>query len=194
MAPLERAAAPARRRWLVLAPAALLAACAGDWLGARSITLPRQRLQDAIARSFPVQRGIGGLVELSLQAPALTLRPERNRLGLALDWVLTEPPDGRRLAGHLALDFGLRYDAEAGAIRMVDVRVSEIDAEALDPAPRALLARLAPPLLGQLLSGQVLYRVPAEPLARARQRGLQVRALTVLPDALRLDLDSAQGD
>ena len=182
--------APRRRAWLAALLAGALAACAGPWDGPRQITVSRQRLQDGIARAFPVQRSLAGLAELSLQAPTLTLLPQTNRLGLALDWVLAESLDGQRLTGRMALDFALRYDAEQGAIRMVDVQVRQLDADALGPAQRAWVARLAPPLLGQLLSGQVLYRVPAEPLAQARQRGLQVRALQVLPDGLRIDLDS----
>lgn len=170
--------------------AGALAACAGPWGGPRQITVSRQRLQDGVARAFPVQRSVAGLAELALQAPTISLLPERNRLGAALDWVLTEPLTGQRLAGRLALDFGLRYDAEQGAIRMVDVQVRQLDVDRLGPAQRAWVARLAPPLLGQLLGDQVLYRVPPEQLAQARQHGLQVRALQVLPDALRIDLDS----
>ena len=179
-----------RRACLAALLAGALAAFAAPWDGPREIMVSRQRLQEAIARAFPVQRSLAGLAELSLQAPTLTLLPQTNRLGLALDWVLAESLDGRRLTGRMALDFALRYDAEQGAIRMVDVQVRQLDADALGPAQRAWVARLAPPLLGQLLSGQVLYRVPAEPLAQARQRGLQVRALQVLPDGLRIDLDS----
>ena len=179
-----------RRACLAALLAGALAACAGPGDGPREIMVSRQRLQEAIARAFPVQRSLAGLAELSLQAPTLTLLPQTNRLGLALDWVLAESLDGQRLTGRMALDFALRYDAEQGAIRMVDVQVRQLDADALGPAQRAWVARLAPPLLAQLLSGQVLYRVPAEPLAQARQRGLQVRALQVLPDGLRIDLDS----
>ena len=188
---MKRRHAPRRRAWLAALLAGALVGCAGPWDGPRQITVSRQRLQDGIARAFPVQRSLAGLVELSLQAPTLTLLPQTNRLGLALDWVLAESLDGRRLTGRMALDFGLRYDAEQGVIRMVDVQVRQLDADALNATQRAWVARLAPPLLGQLLSGQVLYRVPPEPLAQARQRGLQVRALQVLPDGLRIDLDSA---
>ena len=188
---MKRRHAPRRRAWLAALLAGALAACAGPWDGPRQITVSRQRLQDGIARAFPVQRSLAGLAELSLQAPTLTLLPQTNRLGLALDWVLAESLDGQRLTGRMALDFGLRYDAEQGVIRMVDVQVRQLDADALNAVQRAWVARLAPPLLGQLLSGQVLYRVPPEPLAQARQRGLQVRALQVLPDGLRIDLDSA---
>ena len=105
-----------RRACLAALLAGALAACAGPWDGPREITVSRQRLQEAIARAFPVQRSLAGLAELSLQAPTLTLLPQTNRLGLALDWVLAESLDGQRLTGRMALDFALRYDAEQGRV------------------------------------------------------------------------------
>ena len=188
---MSAAAVRSRRACLVLAAAGALSACTSAWQTPRTIVLPRQRLQDAIDRAFPVRRDLAGLAELSLQAPTLTLLPETDRLGAALDWVLSEALRGRRETGHLALDFGLRWDAEPGAIRMADVRVRQLDVDALGPAQQALVTRWAPPLVEQLLSGQVLYRLPPDQLAQARQRGLQVRALRVLPEGLRIDLDSA---
>ncbi|MBK6614858.1 DUF1439 domain-containing protein [Ottowia sp.] len=184
--------APSRRR--VLAGGALLAsllpalaACAAP-AGMRGITLSRQRLNELLARSFPYTRGFSGLADLTLQSPRLRLLPESNRLGTALDVVLAERVTGGRFGGGMDLDYGLRFDAQQGAIRMADVRVNRLDIDPLPPTQRALVAQYAPRVAEQLLADLVLYRLPAEQLALARDLGLGVGALRVLPEGLRIDL------
>ena len=183
--PLSRRAVALAALLGALAPS--LAACAGS-AGMRGITLSQQRLNELLARSFPYTRGFSGLADLTLQSPRLRLLPESNRLGTALDVVLAERVTGGRFAGGMDLDYGLRFDAQQGAIRMADVRVNRLDIDPLPPAQRALVAQYAPRVAEQLLADLVLYRLPAEQLALARDLGLGVGALRVLPEGLRIDL------
>ena len=156
--------------------------------GARSQLLTAQRLQELLARQFPYTRRFSGLAELTLRDPRLSLLPASNRLATTLELELAEHLSGQRFRGELDLDYGLRFDAREGAVRMADVRVNRLDIDALPRVQQPLVSRLAPRLIEQLLAGQVLYRLPPEQLALARNLGLGVDALRVLPEGLRIEL------
>ncbi len=179
---------PWRRRALLAALPALLAACAGPLQGPRVLGVSRQRLQEALERAFPLQRRLGGVLDLSLHSPQLNLLPQANRLGTVLDLALTERLGGRRFTGQMAMDYGLRLDFDAGVVRMADVRVQQLDIVQLPATARVLVQSLAPPLAEQLLEGAVLYRLPADALAQAQRLNLRPGPLQVTADGLRLEL------
>lgn len=166
----------------------LLAACGelGGQLG--SETLSQQRLAQLLAQGFPYTRAFGGLVELSMLNPRLRLLPESNRLGTALDLGVAERVTGRRFSGGMDMDYGLRFDAAEGAIRMADVRVNRLEIDQLPPSARQLVGQYAPRLAELLLADFVLYRIPEQRLALARQLGVGVSALRVLPNGLRIEM------
>lgn len=167
---------------------ALGACAAGSGGGAPGYTVSRQRLNEWLARSFPVTRGLlGGLAELTLASPRLNLLPASNRIATALDLVLVERLSGTRHTGGLDLDCGLRLDLPEGVVRMADVQVNRLSIDRLPPAQQALVSQVAPGIAEQLLQNLVLYRVPAEQLALARNLGWTHTALRVLPDGLRIE-------
>lgn len=168
--------------------AALLAGCGGLAGGLGSETLSERRLGELLAAAFPYTRDFGGLVVLTLQNPRLRLLPQVNRLGTTLDLEVAERITGRRFDGGMDLDYGLRFDAGEGAVRMADVRVGRLAIDGLPAAPRALVERYAPRLAELLLDDLVLYRLPEQRLALARQLGVGVTALRVLPGGLRIEM------
>ena len=166
-----------------------LTACAATpGAGARGMTLSEARLNELLTRQFPYTRSLSGLAELSLVSPRLSLLPASNRLATAFDLVLTERLAGGRYTGALDLDYGLRFDAGEGALRMADVRVNRLALDQLPRAQQQLVSQYAPRLAEQLLADLVIYRLPAEQLALARNLGLAVGALRVLPEGLRIEL------
>lgn len=191
---MHRAAWLTRRHWHALGAGGLLAAlmpslaaCAGS--GApRSQLLSRQRLNELLARQFPYTREFSGLAELTLTSPRLSLMPASNRLATALDLAFTERITGQRYNGALDLDYGLRFDAREGAIRMADARVNRLDIDRLPREQQRLVSLIAPRLLEQLLAHLVIYRFAPEQLALARNLGLGVGALRVLPEGLQIEL------
>ena len=161
--------------------------CAGS--GApRSQLLSRQRLNELLARQFPYTREFSGLAELTLTSPRLSLMPASNRLATALDLAFTERITGQRYNGALDLDYGLRFDAREGAIRMADARVNRLDIDRLPREQQRLVSLIAPRLLEQLLADLVIYRFAPEQLALAHNLGLGVGALRVLPEGLQIEL------
>ena len=156
--------------------------------GMRSITLSQAKLNELLAKRFPYTRNFSGLADLSLQSPRLRLLPQTNRLGTAVDMVVSERLTGSRYTGGLDLDYGLRFDEQEGAIRMADVKVNRIDVDQVPPAQRELLSRYGPRAAETLLSNVVLYRIPDEYLSMARNLGWAVNALRVQPEGLRIEV------
>ena len=184
---------PLRRRRLLQALLAtgvpgLLAACGGLPPGLGDQVLSEQRLAQLLAQGFPYVRAFGGLVELTMLNPRLRLLPQENRFGTALDLGVAERVTGRRFSGGMDMDYGLRFDAGEGAIRLTDVRVNRLDIDQLPVSSRPLVAQYAPRLAELLLADFVLYRIPEQRLALARQLGVGVSALRVLPDGLRIEM------
>lgn len=169
-----------------LAPA--LGACASGGRGGRTYLLSQQRLNELLARQFPYRRSFSGLAELKLSAPRLGLLPASNRLSTACDLALAERLSGARYTGGIDLDYGLRWDADQGAIRMADVRVNRLAIDQLPRAQQQLVSQYAPHLAERLLADLVIYRFPAEQLALARDLGLGVGALRVLPQGLQVEM------
>lgn len=167
-----------------------LTACAGTpgGDGVRSVTLSQAQLNELLARQFPYTRSFSGLAELSLVSPQLSLLPASNRLATAFGLVLTERLTGSRHTGGLDIDYGLRFDAREGAVRMADVRVNRLDVDRLPRAQQQLVSQYAPHLAEQLLADLLIYRFAADQLALARNLGLAVGALRVLPEGLRVEL------
>lgn len=169
-----------------LAPA--LAGCAGVGGALGDSVLSQQRLGELLAQAFPYARDLSGLIELKLANPRLRLLPQSNRLGTALDVQVAERVTGRRFTGGMDMDYGLRFDAGAGAVRLADVRVHRLDIDALPTSARSLVSQYAPRLAELLLADFVLYRIPEQRLALARQLGAGVSALRVRPDGLHIQM------
>ncbi len=169
-----------------------LSACAAGSGTAPGYTLSQQRLNELVARSFPATRSMaGGLADLTLSSPRLGLLPASNRIATAFDLALAERIAGTRYSGGIDLDYGLRFDMQEGAVRMADVRVNRLAIDQLPRAQQQLVSRYAPGIAEQLLQNMVLYRLPGEQMALARNLGWTGVGLRVLPDGLRIDMGPA---
>lgn len=182
-------------RWLAaaglgawLAPISGCANAATGLDALRSYTLSQPQLNALLAQQFPYTRSFSGLADLTLQSPVLRLLPDSNRLGTAFGLVVTERLMGTRYSGGLDLDYGLRFDAGQGAIRMVDARVNRLDIDQLPRAQQQLVSQWAPLMAQHLLADLVIYRFPASQLALARNLGWAVNALRVQPNGLHIAL------
>ena len=190
----EPTAPLSRRRCARLGGAALLSAllpalsaCASGGPGPLGHTVSQQRLNQLLAAAFPVTRSFAGLAELTLQSPRLGLLPASNRVSTAFDLVLSERIAGTRYTGGMDLDSGLRFDLAEGTVRMADVKVNRLTVDQLPPAQQRLVSQYAPGIAEQLLQNMVLYRLPAEQMALARNLGWTGAALRVLPGGLLIE-------
>lgn len=175
------------QRPLVALLATALASCA-TLFGPRTVTVSEGELRERIAARFPIERRVLDVLDLHLESPQLTLKPDVNRIEVALDLRLDERVSRRSFPTSIALDTALAYDATEAAVRMVDVRMRALRIDGL-PAPLpSLLERMGTPVLEQMLEGAPVYRFTPEQLHSARGRGYQPDSIAVTPRGLEMRL------
>ena len=115
----------------------LLAACATLGLGDR-VSFTAAQLQNALDRQFPRDYDkLGGLVTLRVMHPRVTIpkeaaAPGSGRLHLEFDvGVGGLGLASDQVAGHLALESGLRFDPETRGLHLVDPSLVRADVPAL---------------------------------------------------------------
>lgn len=176
------------RRFLLPAAAALLlAGCAGLG-GPKVITLDEAELARLVAKNFPLERRALEILDLRLDAPRTTLQPQGNRLATELELQATERLSSRRYQGRLAMDYRLRYDDAAQAVRLTDVRVQRLQFDDASERLQPYVERLGGLLAEQLLRDAVIYRFKPEDLEKAGRRGYQPGAVTVTARGVEITL------
>jgi hypothetical protein len=179
-------------RWLALAVfCTSLAACAKPLpgLGPLTYVIPQARLQQAIAKRFPYREGLGDLLELKLQAPRLSLLPERNRIGTVLDLTLSGRLLSEAYSGMMGMDYGLRFEPRDSTIRMTGVQVTSLNLDGVPLAYQDMVQRYAPRLAEQLLDDFPLHRISASDMARANGLGYELGGFKVVPEGLQVTLN-----
>lgn len=174
-----------RRLALSHALTAALALAAGCASAQPSYTISTQQLQQALAERFPRSYPLGGLLDLQLQTPQLTLLPERNRLNAVLDVAASGALlQARRYTGAFDVDFGLRYEPTDRTIRAHDLHVNALRLDGVQPSAAGRLQRYGQQLADQSLREVVLHQLRDKDLALADGMGLQPESITVTPRGL----------
>jgi hypothetical protein len=180
-----------RRLVLHLAACAGLAAAGGSALLAAgparaqpTYTVSLAQLQQAVAQRFPMNYPLGGLIDLSLQAPMLRLMPEVNRLGATMAVDAGGPALGQRYPGSFDVDFALRYEAGDKSIRAHRLHFNSLRLADLPPGPSALIEAYGNSLAQQALLEVVVHRLRPQDLALADTMGLEPGTLTVTDKGL----------
>ena len=165
--------------------ALLLAACAS---GPRTITLGEPELARLIEKQFPFERRVFEVIDVRVVAPRVKLLPESNRVATELDITTEERIFGRSQHGLLAMDYALRYDEAAQAVRLSDVRVGRLQLDGVSAQAQASANRLGAALAEMMLQDMVIYRFKPEDLDRAQGRGLRPGAVTVTSRGVEITL------
>lgn len=170
-----------RRRLLGTASAAAgsvaLVGCAALVPG--SVDVPKERLQEALGRRFPLVRRIADGIDFTIDTPRLSLIADSNRIAVECSVGGGERLFQRPLAGVLALSSGLVFDAADNSVRARDVRVERLQVEGLPPALERTLERLVRPLAAAWLEQQPIYALRPRDIER-------LRAANVAPGAIRV--------
>jgi len=147
-------------------------------------TVSLAQLQQAVAQRFPLQYPLGGLVDLTLQAPVLRLMPELNRLGATMAVDAGGPALGQRYPGSFDVDFALRYEASDKSIRAYRLHFNSLRLQGLPPGPSGLIEAYGNSLAQQALFEVVVHRLRPQDLALADTMGLEPGTLTVTDKGL----------
>ena len=188
---LPRRAVDRSRRALcvgAIAGAALtIPGCGG--FGPRTVELPQARLQELVARHFPVDKRLLDVIDLTLDSPRVGLQPEANRISVEVALRANGGgPIQTRLSGSLLVSEGLRFEPSDNTVRLVDVQVERFVIDGLAASWQRQIDRLGKPLARGLLEDQVLYTLRPKDLAALEGRGLRPGDLRVTASGVEITL------
>lgn len=147
-----------------------LSGCAGLG-GLTEITVSERELAAQLARRFPMQHSVVGLVDLQATDPQLQLLPGRNRLALRLVVRVRDRLSGRPVDWPVAFDTALRWSPADQTVRLSEPQVS--------PASDGGLQRATAWLVARLLDDQVVHRLDDGQRQRLARLGLEPAGLRV---------------
>lgn len=142
------------------------------------------QLQQMVQQQFPRRYPVAGLMSIDVQAPALSLLPQVNRLSAEMALEATGPLLGRSQKGMFEVDFALRYEAADRTIRAYQLRFKRLRMADLSSAGAELLNAYGPALAEQILQEVVLHQLRPQDLAVAQDLGLQPSSITVQESGL----------
>lgn len=165
----------------------LLVGCAG-MAGQRTITFTESDLTRLLERAAPVDRRLLEVIDVHVSAPRIKLLPETNRLFTELDVSTTERMSGKTYGGRIALDYALRYDDTAKAIRLTQVRLGKFELDGVPSPTMRGLNRLGVLIAETMLDDLVLYRFKPSDLRNAEGMGFKPGAVTVTSRGIEVTL------
>jgi len=179
--------------WALIATlSSWLLACTGAPLLAsmapRSVNVPAERLQQAIAERFPIKQRLADVLELEVLPPRLSLLPVSNRLATDIDLKVADRLMGGRYSGNIALDFGLRFEPSDNTIRMTGARVNRVSMAGVPEPYQTALTRNAPRLAERLFDNRVLHQFSDKDLGLVNGLGLEPGEIIVTPEGLKVTL------
>ncbi len=191
----ERIENPGRRRLAFMAIvatagfAALLAGCAGFLGGPRTIEIPKERIEDQLARRFPLNRRMLELVDVTVDTPTLSLLPDQNRVATEFHLSAGQSLLGSAFRGTLAMTYGLRFEPSDATIRLSDVRVTKFDLSGVSDPASSRLNRLGALVAEDLLDDMPIHRLSQDDLRRAASLGYKPGAINVTARGLAVTLE-----
>lgn len=179
-----------RRAWLTVAVMGLgmaTAGCSGKTVPG-SVSVSQEKLQVMLARRFPKQFPVAGLLQLDLKAPQLNMVPERNMLNAVIPAELSGKVLKERFTGLLNVDFALRYEPTDRTLRAYQIKVNQLSMDGLAPAMSDMLGTYATALAEQAMGQVVLYQLQDQDLALVDALAMEPGAITVTPQGLTVAL------
>ncbi len=157
---------------------ALMSGCA-HVTGPRTITLLEADVARQLAKLYPLERKLLGELTVRVEAPRVSFLSASNRIATEIDFSGSLSRSGKGTRGTIALDYALRYDEAAQAVRMTQVRVAKVQMEGLGDQSRLAVERFGGLLAEQLLNDAAIYRFKPEDLKTAEGKGYKPGAVTV---------------
>ncbi|MFY7854700.1 MAG: hypothetical protein ACOVQT_01060 [Rubrivivax sp.] len=180
---------PARRPWMLGLGALLGLGLAGLGTGLLSgcaltgqpdtVLIGPDELQRLVERSFPLDRRLLDVLEVSIDSPRITLLSDRNRLATTLGVSTRDRLFGGRWSGRIALDSALRWEPSDHSLRLAQVRVQSFELDGGGSLARTQAERLGAVLAERVLEDFALYRLSDERADTLRRSGRVPSAVTV---------------
>lgn len=154
----------------------LLAGCAGPLrLG---MTIPQRELQERLDRHFPFETQVL-LFDVKMSAPALSLEPATDRVGLRL--ALQAGMAGVNYQGEVAMDSGIAYRARSGELVLVAPKLLRFQLDEMPEIFCRQIEKVVGPLVTAHLDSLPVYQLQ-EGQARRRLKALRIEKEKVVAE------------
>lgn len=165
----------------------VLAGCASV-VSPRTITLTEADVARQIAKQYPLERRLLNELTVRVEAPRVKLLSDSNRIATEFDFSGSLDRSGKGSRGTIALDYALRYDEAAQAVRMTQLRVEKVQIDNLGDKPKAVVEKFGALLAEQLLNDIAIYRFKPEDLKTAEGKGYKPGSVTVTSRGVEITL------
>lgn len=175
---------PTRRRLILAALLAPLAACSSLPLSDGSIRLSQGELQQLVARRFPLRQTYMQGVEVELTNPQLSMLPEAGRVASRMDAAVKNPLTGKIHRGNFTLSGVPQIDLASQSLKLAEPKVEELALAGVPAQYGPQMQSMATWLAEGYFRSQPLYQFPAgllpgsaaqAPRVRVEAGGLAVR-------------------
>jgi hypothetical protein len=194
---MTQSVAPARRRFLVSALSACvaagftapLAACATSTFPfiPDHYTFSQKQVQEAIQRKFPYQRTVSQVFDVALANPVVGLLPDTNRVSVRLDARLASPFLQQPVNGVFTLSSQLEYDPQSRSVVLRAPNVDNVSVDGDAQMYRQQINAAAALIATQLLTNYPVYTFKPEQLQFAGVN-YEPGTITVLTNGIRVQI------
>lgn len=156
-------------RLIGVAALIILAGCATGMLGLGNINFSHEELTSQLAKRFPIEKSVAGLLDISLTRPRVSAREETGqtpRLAAIFDVQVKLSLSGKSINGTVTMSGLPHYDVASRSIFLRDARVDSIRADNMPDGLTAALAKSASSIAKEYLEEKPLRMFTESELSR----------------------------
>jgi len=150
-------------------------------------TLTRDELQQLLVRRFPLTRGHGMLINVTLSDPQLSLEAAANRVAIAATVSIASALLPQPVDGQITISSALRYDPPTRTLYLEQPDVEHIALEGVNGQDAEHLQRIGAAVGRELLQDQPLHTFRAKDLT-VGLKTYEIGAITVHEDGISVQL------
>jgi Protein of unknown function (DUF1439) len=175
-----------RLQWLFLGVLCLgLTACSGIF-GPRSIDISQQQLQEWATQQFPMNNRVLALLDVTLSAPRLTLRPETSRIVTSFDVNVSDLIFKTPHKGTLTVNYSVRFEPSDNTVRLNNVKVERLEIDGAPALMQRQFDRIGLQLAEQAMNDRVAYTLRPKDIKTLQERGYKSGDIRITASGLTL--------
>ena len=140
----------------------LLTGCGAIPFVSGEVRMSADELTQKMARRFPLEKSVAGLLEITLADPRVDLSEADNRITTNFQAIVKLPLTNKNLSGTLKVSGRPEYVAETRELYLRDAKVDQIRMDNLPDGLSAALAKAASTVAREVLGDKPLHTFRAE--------------------------------
>ncbi|MBL8519811.1 MAG: DUF1439 domain-containing protein [Betaproteobacteria bacterium] len=151
------------------------------------VSMTAAQLTDRVARRFPIERSMAGLLEAQLSAPFVSLDESRNRVACDFKLSVKLALSSKTMSGSVKVSGRPEYEAATRSLYLREARVEQVRFEDMNDVMAVAVTKAASALAKDLLDGKPLHVFKTEDFNRLGSR-FEPETLAIRGDKLVLTL------